>query len=447
MLLLLLALACAVAPTPISPRCGDGVVDLDEECDDGAANDDATADACRSACLLPSCGDAVVDAEEGCDDGGRLGGDGCDGACVAETGALEVEPNESPDEATPVEARAHGALPDEDDVDCWSFDVTRCGAVSVTQAEPCGAAITLALHGPDGALLAAGASDADGCATLDPADQPGARWVEEGTWSVCAQSVSGGVASYALDVSTAESAGLDAGIGEDLDADGEPDSCDLDRDGDGVDDATDTCTEVSNGPETTLTLTDEGYVQTWLGAGPFTGDASTDACRPAEEARVGEDATITPTVGDPAGEDTWQAILEDDGWLNLYTYFGVVSEPREAYALVYLYSDSARDLTLAVGADDGVFAWWNGEKVIDIAGCQGVTPDQFQSAVSVTEGWNTLLLKVRDQGGGWGLTARLLDSAGAAVTDLQPGLAADGSWIPDQTDTDGDGLGDVCDDE
>ncbi len=47
------------------PRCGDGVVDSDEECDDGAANSDILPDHCRTDCTAPSCGDGVVDPAHG----------------------------------------------------------------------------------------------------------------------------------------------------------------------------------------------------------------------------------------------------------------------------------------------------------------------------------------------------------------------------------------------
>lgn len=430
-----------------APRCGDGAVDADEACDDGDANDDAAPDACRTSCLLPSCGDGVVDAGEACDDGGVLGGDGCDGACAAEAGTLEVEENDEPATATAVDvtggARVHGSLGDRD-TDCYSFQVPRCGAVSVTQAAPCGTALGLSLYDPDGNRLAVGAPGEDGCAALDPADQPGARWVAEGAWAVCAEPYYGELLSYALDFAVVDAAALDADAGADLDRDGEPDSCDLDRDGDGVDDVADNCPEVSNGPETELALSADGFVRTWLGAGPFTGDANTGSCRPAEAARVGEGDDARPAVGEPAGDAAWEPFLLTSDTFDLYTPYGSVSAPREAYAAVYLWSDTARTATLAVGADDGVFTWWNAELVLDVASCQGVNRDQFQASVEVLAGWNQLLLKVYDQGGAWGLSARLFDETGAPVTDLRPGLDPEGAWLPDQTDTDGDGVGDVC---
>ncbi len=50
-------------------RCGDGVVDTGDDCDDGAGNSDTIPDACRTDCTLAGCGDGVVDAGEPCDDG------------------------------------------------------------------------------------------------------------------------------------------------------------------------------------------------------------------------------------------------------------------------------------------------------------------------------------------------------------------------------------------
>lgn len=69
--------------TPSS--CGDGVVDsaFGEECDDGI-NDDSY-DGCSADCSLgPRCGDGRVNGEEQCDDGNRINGDGCNLACVEE---------------------------------------------------------------------------------------------------------------------------------------------------------------------------------------------------------------------------------------------------------------------------------------------------------------------------------------------------------------------------
>jgi MYXO-CTERM domain-containing protein len=49
--------------------CGNGTVDGQEACDNGAANSDRTPDACRMDCKKPKCGDGVVDTGEQCDPG------------------------------------------------------------------------------------------------------------------------------------------------------------------------------------------------------------------------------------------------------------------------------------------------------------------------------------------------------------------------------------------
>ena len=53
--------------------CGDGVVDPEEQCDQGSANSDTAPDACRTDCREAYCGDAVVDTAETCDDGNASG--------------------------------------------------------------------------------------------------------------------------------------------------------------------------------------------------------------------------------------------------------------------------------------------------------------------------------------------------------------------------------------
>ena len=69
----------------LTPQCGDGVVQADfgEQCDNGAANSDTTANACRTDCLRASCGDGTRDTGEACDDGNTINADGCSNLCRA----------------------------------------------------------------------------------------------------------------------------------------------------------------------------------------------------------------------------------------------------------------------------------------------------------------------------------------------------------------------------
>ncbi|MFT6629668.1 MAG: hypothetical protein ACJA1R_002949, partial [Flavobacteriales bacterium] len=47
--------------------CGDGVVGVDEGCDEGELNSDEAPDACRTDCEPAGCGDGVLDSDEQCD--------------------------------------------------------------------------------------------------------------------------------------------------------------------------------------------------------------------------------------------------------------------------------------------------------------------------------------------------------------------------------------------
>lgn len=58
-----------------------------EQCDEGDANADLP-DRCRADCQLPRCGDGIVDSGEACDDGNATPGDGCESTCVESVDAL-----------------------------------------------------------------------------------------------------------------------------------------------------------------------------------------------------------------------------------------------------------------------------------------------------------------------------------------------------------------------
>ncbi len=60
--------------------CGNGLVELPEQCDNGQQNADQP-DKCRTTCVKPKCGDAIKDTGEFCDDGNAVADDGCPNDC------------------------------------------------------------------------------------------------------------------------------------------------------------------------------------------------------------------------------------------------------------------------------------------------------------------------------------------------------------------------------
>ena len=67
----------------LAPRawgaCGDGVLDPEEQCDDGNT---VSCDGCEENCTLPVCGNGIVCPPEACDDGNTKNGDGCSATCT-----------------------------------------------------------------------------------------------------------------------------------------------------------------------------------------------------------------------------------------------------------------------------------------------------------------------------------------------------------------------------
>jgi len=82
--------------------CGDGMVQGDEQCDDGAMNGPGMT--CNATCVLNVCGDGDLGPGEGCDDGDLVDGDGCSATCKSDAcGDKIVQPPEQCDDGNEVD--------------------------------------------------------------------------------------------------------------------------------------------------------------------------------------------------------------------------------------------------------------------------------------------------------------------------------------------------------
>lgn len=131
-----------LAVTATTSQCGDGTLDLVENCDDGNL---VMSDGCSPTCDVeagyactgqPSvcgsaCGSGALDPGEECDDDNTASGDRCSATCTLEADVLEVEPNDAA--AQVVTAGNHilrGALP-ANDVDLYQFTLTTPAVVTI----------------------------------------------------------------------------------------------------------------------------------------------------------------------------------------------------------------------------------------------------------------------------------------------------------------------------
>jgi cysteine-rich repeat protein len=82
------------------PVCGNQIIEVGEECDDGNLID---GDACEADCRNPFCGNGIVDTDETCDDGNTEPHDGCTPQCLSTCGDGYLDPGEACDDGNRLE--------------------------------------------------------------------------------------------------------------------------------------------------------------------------------------------------------------------------------------------------------------------------------------------------------------------------------------------------------
>lgn len=98
--------------------------------------------------------------------------------------------------------------------------------------------------------------------------------------------------------------------------------------------------------------------------------------------------------------------------------FGKHHENAVAYAYTLLQSKHERDATLALGSDDGVAVWLNGQEVHRSDVGRPFHSKQDRVRIHLNAGYNTLLLKVKQGGGDWRFAAHVESTDGRPVMDV-----------------------------
>lgn len=108
----------------------------------------------------------------------------------------------------------------------------------------------------------------------------------------------------------------------------------------------------------------------------------------------------------------WKRIqAEESGFINLARLLHP-NEQAIAYGLTYVFSPESRKAHLLIGSDDGVRIWLNDNLIHSNPAYRGAYPDQDTIPVVLRKGWNKLLIKVLQGGGGWGFFVRFIDPEG-----------------------------------
>lgn len=159
----------------------------------------------------------------------------------------------------------------------------------------------------------------------------------------------------------------------------------------------------------------EDFVTQWEMAGPYTKDSADlflDAFAPET---VDRDTVHWEKMRPENAENSWLLILNER--------FG--SSRQVAYLRTSIYAEAAANARLEIGSDDGVKIWLNNALVHENDVGRGVTPGDDIVAVELQEGWNQLLFKVVNKGGGWGACLRVRDAEGNHLPGIKYAYSSD----------------------
>jgi hypothetical protein len=143
--------------------------------------------------------------------------------------------------------------------------------------------------------------------------------------------------------------------------------------------------------------------------GPFAkaADWDIDAPLPPEQ-----DLGLGRSFAGATGPISWQRLSADSsGFADLLGAFPDAPPTAVAYALTYVYAPKTCNTALLAGSDDQVAIWINGAQVHRHNAARGAVPDEDVASCELRAGWNQVLCKVGQNGGGWGLYLRFADPA------------------------------------
>ena len=155
----------------------------------------------------------------------------------------------------------------------------------------------------------------------------------------------------------------------------------------------------------------EDFITAWQMSGPYT------------EAAQGESLFSTAFPPEKAdGKTAWRPLPSGNQparpWmLDLLAAFG--GDSRVAYARTWVFSDKEQPARIEFGTDDGNRLWLNGKRVHEANRGGAAVPGDFKAAVTLRQGWNSLLLKVIQDTGPWEFCLRIRTPAGGRLEGLR----------------------------
>ena len=226
MLGLVLVLGCFASALPANAQaavCGNGIIEGDEECDDGNTSN---FDGCTFDCEVEKCGDGDIDEGEECDDGNTTSGDGCSATCQnEECGNGTVDDGEECDDGNTTNGDGCSA----------TCEIEKCGDGDIDSGEEC----------DDGNDVSG-----DGCSEICELEECGDGNVDDGEECDDGNTTSGDGCSATCQLEECGDGNLDDGEecddGNNDNGDGCNESCEVEKCGNGVLDDGEECDDGNN---------------------------------------------------------------------------------------------------------------------------------------------------------------------------------------------------------
>jgi hypothetical protein len=164
-----------------------------------------------------------------------------------------------------------------------------------------------------------------------------------------------------------------------------------------------------------------GFITDWRVAGPYF-----------VEGKAGHDIMETPFPPEEPGAQNieWKEQPGNesrDRFWHIDLARSIGGDHRAAYLRTYIWSEHEQPVLLELGSDDGIKVWLGGEVIHTNNALRGCGPAQDKVNATLEQGWNELMLKVTNGGGGWGACARLRSPDGGSVG----GVKVDANAQPD----------------
>jgi len=157
-------------------------------------------------------------------------------------------------------------------------------------------------------------------------------------------------------------------------------------------------------------------ISDWLIAGPFVNEQTQDLLN----FPFIDEPAACPASGEPAGDARWQKF--SGPFLDFTKQGFTVTRKCAAYAFTYLHAETDRLAVLRFGSDDGAVIWLNGIRVLEQFVKRSLMENQDTVFVQLQKGWNRLLVKVDQGGGGWETVCTLV-ADGVRICSDRPDMS------------------------